>query len=420
MSVKIKTFDNGFRAVSDEMRDVETVTVCVGTYIGASNESEAQNGISHFLEHMAFKGTKTRSYLDIASEIEDIGGYMNAFTSKEKTVYYVKLLKEHLENGISLLSDILQNSTFPEQEIEKERGVILQELAASLDTPDDIIYDYFMQTAFNNQPIGRAILGSADNIKSFKRDDFNDYIKTKYHAGNMVISAAGNIKHEDLVSLSEKYFTNLAPKKDVAREPSLYNGGEFYKQNDNLSQVQFTLGFKAVSYHHDDRFKLDVLTDILLGGMSSRLFQQVREKLGLVYTISDFSSTYHDTGIFSIYAGTSPEHLELLTKTICDELKKAAKDITQAEVDKTITKIKAHRLMSLESTTSRSQTALFNQLIYNRDVPFDETLQKYTSLTAGDVSAFLQQIVEAKQITASVYGDAKQMPSLDVIKNMLS
>jgi len=420
MAVKIKNFDNGFRAVSDEMKDVETVTISVGTYIGSVNESSEQNGISHFLEHMAFKGTQKRTYLDIAREIEDIGGYMNAFTSKEKTVYYVKVLKEHLETGISLLSDILQNSTFPEGEIEKERGVILQELAASLDTPDDIIYDYFMQTAFPEQSMGRMILGSAENIKSFKRDDFNHYIKTKYNAGNMVISAAGNIKHEDLVSLSEKYFTNLKPANKVQQEKADYKGGEYNVQNSNLSQVQFTIGFKSVSYHDENRFKLDVLSDIMLGGMSSRLFQEVREKLGLVYTISDCSSTYKDAGMFAIYAGTSPQNLELLTKTICTELKKASNDISQEEVNKTITKIKAHRLMSLESTTSRAQTALFNQLIYNRDVPFDETLNNYTKLTAEDIRNFVADIVNGKELTLSTYGDVKLMPSIVKVKDMLS
>ncbi len=420
MAVKIKNFDNGFRAVSDEMKDVETVTISVGTYIGSVNESSEQNGISHFLEHMAFKGTQKRTYLDIAREIEDIGGYMNAFTSKEKTVYYVKVLKEHLETGISLLSDILQNSTFPEGEIEKERGVILQELAASLDTPDDIIYDYFMQTAFPEQSMGRMILGSAENIKSFKRDDFNHYISTKYNAGNMVISAAGNIKHEDLVSLSEKYFTNLKPANKVQQEKADYKGGEYNVQNSNLSQVQFTIGFKSVSYHDENRFKLDVLSDIMLGGMSSRLFQEVREKLGLVYTISDCSSTYKDAGMFAIYAGTSPQNLELLTKTICTELKKASNDISQEEVNKTITKIKAHRLMSLESTTSRAQTALFNQLIYNRDVPFDETLNNYTKLTAEDIRNFVADVVNGKELTLSTYGDVKLMPSIVKVKDMLS
>jgi len=420
MAVKIKNFDNGFRAVSDEMKDVETVTISVGTYIGSVNESIEQNGISHFLEHMAFKGTQKRTYLDIAREIEDIGGYMNAFTSKEKTVYYVKVLKEHLETGISLLSDILQNSTFPEGEIEKERGVILQELAASLDTPDDIIYDYFMQTAFPEQSMGRMILGSAENIKSFKRDDFNHYIKTKYNAGNMVISAAGNIKHEDIVSLSEKYFTNLKPANKVQQEKADYKGGEYNVQNSNLSQVQFTIGFKSVSYHDENRFKLDVLSDIMLGGMSSRLFQEVREKLGLVYTISDCSSTYKDAGMFAIYAGTSPQNLELLTKTICTELKKASNDISQEEVNKTITKIKAHRLMSLESTTSRAQTALFNQLIYNRDVPFEETLNNYTKLTAEDIRNLVADVVNGKELTLSTYGDVKLMPSIVKVKDMLS
>jgi len=420
MSTVLDSTAGGLKIITDEMRDVQTVTIAIGTNIGARNENEQQNGISHFLEHMAFKGTAKRSYLDIAQAIEDIGGYMNAFTSKESTVYYVKVLKEHLETGIDLLSDIMQNSVFPEEEIEKERGVILQEYAASLDTPDDMIYNYYMQTAYQNKPLGRMILGTEDSIKRFTKAEFESYIATKYNASNMVLSVAGNVLASDVKNLAEKYFNKIRPASIVKPDDAGYVGGSLYKQNDAISQVQFMMGFKAMGYYEDSRFALDVMMDILLGGMSSRLFQEVREKLGLVYTIADFTQMFSDCGLMGIYAGTSPENLELLTSTIAKELKRATTDITTDELSKTITKIKAHRLMSLESTTSRSHSNLSNVLTYGRDVSFAETLEKYNKVSIDEMQTLLKQIISRKDITISTYGQVAQMPTLEKVLDMLS
>jgi predicted Zn-dependent peptidase len=417
----ITTLHNGLRVASYKMDDyIQTVTISIGVYVGSRNENEDENGISHFLEHMAFKGTEKRTYLQIAKEIEDIGGYMNAFTSKEKTVYYVKVLKEDLEKGVDILSDIMQNSIFDKEEIEKERGVILQELSSSIDTPDDIIYDYFMETAFPSQPIGRAILGSEETIKSFKKQDFVNYITSKYNASNMVLSAAGNVDHEKFTALADKYFTKLKNGSSVVKKPAKYEGGFLAKENKNLSQVQFTMGFKTCSYNNDDKYKLSVLNTILLGGMSARLFEEVREKQGLVYTISDFSSQFSDCGVFGIYAGTSPENLEKLTQAICKELKRATTDITTEELETTLAKVKASKLMSLESTTSISHKLISDLLIFEREIPFKEVLSKYQSITVEQIQQFLSEILEKKDLTISVYGKTDKMPSLQTVKDMLS
>lgn len=323
MSINITHLENGFRVGTDEMHEVETIAVSLAIGVGSRFESEdGLTGISHFLEHMAFKGTKRRTALDIAHEVENVGGYMNAYTSKEVTVYYIVALKENLELAIDILADIIQNSKFEQEEIEKERSVILQELANAEDTPDDIVFDYYYETLFPNQPLGRPIIGNKKTISSFQKQDFESYIGSKYHAGNMVLAVAGNAKHEKVVELANKFFTNLNPKKEVEIIPATYKGGEFIKPNKELSQVQFVMGFKGFPTMHPQTYPLKIANNILGSGMSSRLFQEIREKRGLVYTISSFENSFKDSGIFGIYAGTSPESLKELQDVLSFRIKK--------------------------------------------------------------------------------------------------
>ncbi|MBM5782894.1 MAG: insulinase family protein, partial [Pelagibacterales bacterium] len=276
----IVTLKNGLRIAADEMKDVETVSIGVFVNTGSRNESPEINGISHFLEHMAFKGTKKRTARQIAEEFEEIGGRINAYTSKEKTVYYVKVLKQHAEFAVEFLSDILQNSTFDKVELEKERGVILQEIAMTNDTPDDIIFDYFQETAYPNQALGRSILGPVKNIKKFNSQHFKDYIGQQYNYSNMALVAAGAIKEKDLVKYGEKYFNSLGKSKIKLAEAGKYKGGDFRKEK-KLEQINLVIGFKGFSYNDPQYYKSQILAMILGGGMSSRLFQEVRENRGL-------------------------------------------------------------------------------------------------------------------------------------------
>lgn len=402
--IQITEFPNGFRVGTDAMHDVETVTVSLAIGVGSRFEKEEESGISHFLEHMAFKGTKTRTALDIAKAIEMVGGHMNAFTSKERTVYYVKVLKWDLRLAIDILSDIIQNSIFSEEEIERERGVILQELASAEDTPDDIVFDYYYKTLFTDQAIGRPIIGNRETIRSFGRDDFQNYINSKYNAGNMVLSVAGNTDHKTVCALSQEFFSCLNPKAKVEAAPAVYDGGEFIKKNPDLIQAQFVLGYKGLSVFDGKFYALKVMNNILGGGMSSRLFQEVREKRGLVYTISSFENTFLDSGIFGVYAGTSPESIPELKETIKGELDKITNYIVDEEIEKTITQLKAGLLMALESTTSRSQKLGMNLLTYNRHLSNEEIIANFEGVKKSDVMDVAKDILNSNE-TLVVYGN---------------
>jgi predicted Zn-dependent peptidase len=369
---------------------------------------------------MAFKGTKRRTAKQIAEEVDEIGGHMNAFTSKEKTVYYIKVIKKDLEIALDILSDILLNSTFDKEELEKERGVILQELAMTQDTPDDIVFDYYYEQAYPDQPLGRAILGPAENIKSFTSEDLSKFVNENYTSDRLVLSIAGNIDGYNIEELAEKYCKDFKKFDRKKPDSGIYKGGEFKKDNQELSQVQYLLGFRASSFHDDDFYKMKVMSNILGSGMSSRLFQEIREKRGLVYTISTFCSSHSDTGLFSIYAGTSPESLEELTYSICDELKNAANSINDSELKKTIKQFEAGILMSKESTTSRSHAQIGDYLNYGKIIKTEDIINKIKSYTVDDIRDYIKNLINKKDITVTTYGKVKNMPSIEDIKNRLS
>jgi predicted Zn-dependent peptidase len=402
--IQLTTLENGFRIGTDAMKDVETVTVSLAIGIGSRFEEENQSGISHFLEHMAFKGTEKRSALEIAKEIEMVGGYMNAFTSRENTVYYVKVLKEYLPLAIDILSDIIQNSIFSNEEIERERGVILQELASGEDAPDDVVFDYYYETLFKEQPMGRPIIGNKKTISAFQKEDFQNYIGTKYNAGNMVLAVAGNTEHGKVVDLATKFFTKLKKVGVVKSLSANYVGGEFIKPNKELNQVQFVLGYKGFSLFDDKIYALKIANNVLGGGMSSRLFQEIREKRGLVYTVSSFESSFSDTGIFGIYAGTSPEKVSELKEVINSELLKITGEIEDEEVHKTMTQIKAGLLMSQESTSARSQRLASNILVRNRYIPNEEVISNFANVTKNDIQNVMQEVNASLQ-TLVIYGN---------------
>lgn len=404
----ITTFDNGLRVAADEMKDVESVSIGVFVNTGSRNETKKINGISHFLEHMAFKGTKKRSATQIAEEFEGIGGSINAYTSREKTVYYVKVLKKHSEFAVEFLSDILQNSTFDQVELEKERGVILQEIAMTNDTPDDIIFDHFQETAYPGQSFGRSILGPKANIKKFQADDFRDYIGNQYNYGDIAIVAAGNITQDDLVKWSKKYFNNLGTGKQKNFEESNYVGGEFRK-NKNLEQVNLVMGFKGTSYLDKNYHKTQILSMILGGGMSSRLFQHVREELGLAYAIYCFNQGSRDSGIFSIYAGTTPDKVEKLVDATKIEIKKICESINDKELNRVKTQFEASLLMSKESTSTRMQKLGSDILNKNKIISSKEIIEKINSVKNSDLVDMAGEIFTNSQQTFAMIGKVKDI-----------
>ena len=403
--IKQHTLKNGFRIIVDEMKDVQSCTASIGVGTGSFNETKEQNGISHFLEHMAFKGTEKRTAFEIANEVDCFGGSMNAFTSNDKTVYYIKSLNTHLEESVDILADILLNSTFDEVELERERGVILQELAATLDTPDDIVFDYYKEQAFGDTPFGRTILGTEENIKSFQKKDLQQYVHSQYVPENLVFSVAGNVDSQKVFDLGEKYFSTMQVRNvsQNVLEPK-YIGGENIVKKDSLTQVQFVMGFETIPFNHQNYYIASVASAVLGRGMSSRLFQEIREKMGLCYTIACFYEAYQFSGMFSIYSGTSPENLHKLEEALPRELARATQDISQFELAKVLEQYKSSILFANESTSSRSQKGISNLLSFGRYVENDEIISKVEGITIENVQSYLANLLQGES-TKVVYGN---------------
>jgi predicted Zn-dependent peptidase len=408
MQPKIITLPNQLRIVVDQLKTVETVAVAVFVNTGSRNEATKINGISHFLEHMAFKGTKTRNATQIAEQFDNIGGKINAYTSREKTVYYVKVLKQDVEFATEFLSDILQNSTFDKEELEKERGVILQEIAMTNDTPDDIVFDYFQETAFPKQAIGKSILGPTKNIKNFQREDFIDYIDKQYNYSNIAVVASGNVDEHQFSGYVKKYFNNLSSNKLKKVEQATYHGGDFRKYK-NLEQVNLLLGFESVSYLDNDYYKSHMLASILGGGMSSRLFQEVREKRGLAYSIYAFNYASFDSGLFGIYLGTTEDKTNQAIEVISDELLKITNKITDEELKRVTAQTKAGLLMAKESIISRSQKIGGDVLAFNAIISEEEILEKISTISKKQIVDFASKIISKSKPNFSAIGKIKNV-----------
>ena len=365
MTVMLSRLPNGMRVLTDRMDSVETVSIGVWVDVGTRHEPAAINGVAHLLEHMAFKGTTRRSALDIAAEIEAVGGHVNAYTSREHTAYYAKVLKADVGLAVDILADILQHSTFDAGELERERTVILQEIGQAQDTPDDIIFDLFQERAFPAQPMGQPVLGRAEIIKAMNRDAVAGYQKRTYAAPGMTLVAAGNLMHDQLVGLAERAFGDLAAKSEAHTEPARYEGGDTREARD-LEQVHVLLGFPGFSFLDRDYYAASVLSTALGGGMSSRLFQEIREKRGLVYSIYSFSHSYSDGGVFGIYAGTGEDEAAELMPVLCAEVKKLSEGLTREELARARAQLKAGLLMSLEGTGARCEQQASHLLVFGK------------------------------------------------------
>ena len=403
MSINVTTLDNGFRIVSEQMSGLKSASVGIWINTGGRNETLKQNGIAHFLEHMAFKGTQSRSALDIAQAIENVGGYINAYTSKEMTAYYARVLENDVPLAIDVISDILLNPTFDQRELETERGVILQEIGQSLDTPDDVIFDWLQEAAFPDQPLGRTILGPSELVKNFSREDLLEFVSEQYGPEQMVLSAAGSVDHEKIVSQVKLLFDKKEPISKAAMISSKYNGGE--KQVDkNLEQAHFALAFEAPGYRDETIYTSQIYSIALGGGMSSRLFQEIREKRGLCYTIFAQGGAYSDTGLLTIYSGTSADSLKDLSDITISEMKRMAIDFEQIELDRARVQMKAGLLMGLESASARAERLARMLTIWDRIPTLDEIVKKIDAVDLNDVRHFSDSIISNKKPTLSTYG----------------
>ena len=419
MTINQGTLPGGMRFVTDRMDSVESVSLGVWVNAGARNETADINGASHLLEHMAFKGTARRSALDIAVEIENVGGHLNAYTSRESTVYYATVLKEDAALALDIVSDILLNSTFADDELARERAVVLQEIGQANDTPDDIIFDTFQETAYPDQPLGRAILGTADIVGTMPRDILKGYIDAQYGSDRMILSAAGNLDHDTLADLAENAFGGVRASQAEAPQPGVYTGGDNREIRD-LEQAHLVMGFEGVGYGDDDYYALAVLSTALGGGMSSRLFQEVREKRGLVYSIYTFSSAYQDGGLFGLYAGTGEEEVGELITVVCDELRRAAADrMAEEEVARSRAQIKAGVLMSLESTSSRAERVARHLQVYDRVIPVAEIARRIDAVSAEDVRRVAERLLTSAP-TLTALGPIGGLQDYDTVKARLN
>lgn len=417
MTIEFHTLSNGFQIVTEHMPGLKSASVGVWVDVGGRHERIEQNGIAHFLEHMAFKGTKTRSSLQIAEEIEDVGGFINAYTSRENTAYYARVLQEDVPLALDVIGDILMNSTFEDADIEIERGIILQEIGQANDTPDDIIFDWLQEVAYPDQAIGRSILGPTERVSSFNRDDLVKFVGEHYGPNQMILAAAGGIDHNKIVEQAETLFGHLPRIERPASllVPAVFGGGEI-RRNKDLEQVHFALAMESPHYRDPEIYTAQIYASVMGGGVSSRLFQEIREKRGLCYTIFAQAGAYEDTGMMTIYAGTSADQIDELATVTIDEMKRAADDMTAAEVARARAQMKAGLLMGLESPSNRAERLARLWSIWGRIPSLDEAIERVDAVTTGDVKAFAAQMAGKAATAMALYGPAEAAPTLDNLK----
>ena len=420
MSVELHTLPNGFRIATEHMPGLKSASIGIWVTAGGRHERIEQNGIAHFLEHMAFKGTKTRNALQIAESIEDVGGFINAYTSREMTAYYARVLENDVPLALDVIGDILLNSVFDPAEIEVERGVILQEIGQSLDTPDDIIFDWLQEVAYPDQALGRTILGPSERVGAFGRQDLSGFVAEHYGPGQMILCAAGAVDHDAICRAAEGLFGHLSPiAAPNILEAARFQGGE-RREDKALEQVHFALALEGPTYRDPEIFAAQVYANALGGGMSSRLFQEVREKRGLCYTIFAQAGAYEDTGLITLYAGTSADQIAELAHVTIDEMKRAAGDMAQAEVDRARVQMKAGMLMGLESPSNRAERLARMLSIWGRVPSIEETVEKIDAVTVGRVRDYAEKMAGGTGTAMTLYGPASAAPGLDALRARLA
>jgi predicted Zn-dependent peptidase len=419
MSVELTRLPSGLVIVTDAMPHLETASLGVWVGSGSRDEAPEEHGISHFLEHMAFKGTKRRTARDIAEQIEAVGGDLNAATGVETTAYYARVLRADVPLALDVLADILSEPTFDPDDLTREKNVILQEIGASEDTPDDIIFEYLQATAFPDQPVGRTIMGTRDTVRSLDRKHLRAYLGHHYRSPDMVISAAGAVSHQQIVAEAERLFAPFEGPAAPTPSAAKFVGGTRIEQRD-LEQVHVALGFEGVRQGDPAIHSVQVFANVLGGGMSSRLFQEVREIRGLCYSVYSFHAPYHDTGLFAIYAGTDPNDVDELMRVCAGEIEKAAETVSETEVARAKVQMKAGLLMALESSGARAEQLARQMIIYGRPVSLEEIVGKIEAVTVESVRAAGTALLSRGQPVVTVLGPGTRLESAAAIAESLT
>lgn len=415
MTVRLSRLPSGLSIVSHPMEHLESTALGIWVGTGSRGERDNEHGLSHVLEHMAFKGTRRRSAIEIAEEIEAVGGEVNAATSVETTSYYARILKGDVELAVDILADILNNSVFDPEELEREQHVIVQEIGAAQDTPDDKVYDLFTEAAFPNQPIGRSILGTPATVEATQPAMLNEYLARHYRGPGMVLAAAGAVDHDLLVKLAADKLGDLSPLAGPKPPKATYRGGDRRETRDHLQETQVMVGFEGRSYSSDTYYTAQLLAAVIGGGMSSRLFQEVREKRGLCYSIYAFHWGFSDSGMFGVHAATGPDDVAELMPVMLGELERAAHDINQRELDRARAQLRAGLLMTLESPTGRAGQLARQILLFGRHIPTAELVAKVDAISVADVRKLADQIFTGSRPTVAAIGSLGGMMDTDAI-----
>jgi predicted Zn-dependent peptidase len=404
--------DNGIRLVTQEMPDHRSASLGIWVENGSRHESRQQNGISHFIEHLLFKGTERRSAARIAEEMDAVGGVLNAFTSKEHTCYYAKVLDENLPMAIDLLTDIFLHSIFDGDEIERERSVILQEISQAEDTPDDYVHDLFNLDFFKDHPLGRPIAGRSETVTGFKRDDFLDFFRARYQPRRVIVSAAGHIRHEELVqAMAERLggvteTSGKTPSENLEGEVPPETRSGVFQHSKSLEQVHLCLGVPGISHAHPQRYAAYVLNTMLGGGMSSRLFQEIREKRGKAYSVYSFMSSYQDVGYLGVYAGTSLESVEEVVELILKELQNLASGrADDDEISRTKGQLVGNMILGLESTDSWMSHIARNEIYFGKSISTDEIIGGIRGVSHDEVVDLARTLFRSDRMALSLLGD---------------
>ena len=405
--IEITTLSNGVRVITEPMPHVRSVSVGIWIATGSRRETGEQNGISHFIEHMVFKGTTHRSAEDIARSVDSIGGNLDAFTAKELVCFNTKVLDEHLSLAWDVLADLVLNPLFQPEDIEKEKGVILEEIKMEADSPDYLVHEIFSSNFWKDHPLGKPILGTRETVKRFDSDTIRRYYSESYTPANLLVTAAGNLTHERLVSLVREHFEAVPQGAPAKPDPIPNTHARIALRNKKaLEQVHLCLGVPSYPLPHQERFACYVLNTLLGGGMSSRLFQNIRERQGLAYAVFSELNPYRDTGCLSIYAGTSIESAAKVVESILKEFRQLKESaVSDEELRRAKDHLKGSLMLSLESTASRMSNLARQEMYFGRFFSLDELVESIETVTAADVQRIAQTFFDPKQIALTVLGN---------------
>lgn len=410
-TARITQLDNGVTVITDTMPHLATASLGIWAGVGARDELSDEHGISHLLEHMAFKGTRRRSARAIAEEIEAVGGDINAATSVEHTSYNARVLAEDVPLALDVLADILTEPAFDPEELEREHNVIVQEIGAALDTPDDLVFDLFQERAFPNQPIGRSILGTPATVRSFGADRLRTYLGRNYRAPKLIVSAAGAVEHEQVVAEAGRLLGGIAGDDKPEPLAGRYEGGTEIGGGRELEQAHLLIGLEGVSYRDPAIHALQVFTNVLGGGMSSRLFQEVREARGLCYAVYSFHWGYADTGLFGVYAGTDGGDVGELVDVVIDQIEETVESMTAVELARSKAQAKVGLLTALESSGARADQLARQMLAFGRPIPLEEIVAKLGAVTLEDAKAAGRSLIARGRPTFTALGPGKPLES---------